>query len=85
VYSQGALLKRGGLTTDEALGYALSLERVSTAIIGCSTTAEVDENARISCRFVPRDDQQMRALEAKAAARAIDYTAYKKPLLTSLR
>lgn len=85
VYSQGALLKRGGLTADEALGYALSLEGVSTAIIGCSTPAEVDENAAIACRFVPRDDQQMRALEAKAAARAMEYTAYKKPLLTSLR
>lgn len=85
VYSQGALLKRGGLTADAALGYALSLEGVSTAVIGCSTPAEVEENAGIACRFVPRDDQQMRALEAKSAARAMDFTAYKKPLLTSLR
>ena len=36
------------MTSAEAMGYVLSLTGVSTVIIGCSSPAEVDDNARIA-------------------------------------
>src|ERR1700730_1087553 len=51
VLSQGALLGRGKLTVEEAMGYVLSLPGVSHVIVGCKTPAEVDDNARIARRF----------------------------------
>ena len=50
VYAAGALLRGGSisLTSAEAMGYVLSLPGVSTVIIGCSSPAEVDENAQIA-------------------------------------
>jgi predicted aldo/keto reductase-like oxidoreductase len=78
VAAQGALLGPGGLTMDEALGYALSLPGVSHAIIGCSTPAEVDDNARIVRAFVPFDAARMAALEARTRARCADYSYFKK-------
>ena len=85
VYAQGALLgarggksKSPGLSPDRALGYALSLEGVSTAIIGCSTPAEVDDNARIARTFQPFDEPTMRALENETAPSAPTFTYYKR-------
>ncbi len=51
VYAAGALLGPGKLTTDQAMGYVLSLPGVSNVIIGCRTPAEVDDNARIAREF----------------------------------
>ena len=55
VYAAGVLLQGGStaLTSAEAMGYVLSLPGVSTVIIGCSSPAEVDENARIARTFQP--------------------------------
>ncbi len=82
VYSQGALLGgRGsnGLSAERALGYALSLSGVSTAVIGCSTPDEVDENVRIAQSFEPFDAATMRALEDQTAAAALNFAYYKRP------
>ena len=38
------------------MGYVLSLAGVSTVIIGCSSTAEVDENADAARLFQPFDE-----------------------------
>ena len=38
------------------MGYVLSLPGVSTVIIGCSSPAEVDDNARIARSFQPFDE-----------------------------
>lgn len=93
VFSQGALLQsrvldklrgKASLTAAEALGYCLSLLAVQTAIIGCRTPAEVDENVRIACEFVPFDDERMRELERRTAGAAMQFTAYKKQTLHSL-
>lgn len=86
VYAQGALLQSGpfgkllgktGLTAEEALGYCLSLSEVTTAIIGCKTPAEVEENARIACRFRPFDEGQMQDLQQRTAKAADTFTSYK--------
>lgn len=87
VYAQGALvqpsgigssLRRSDLSANEALGYCLSLAGVQTAIIGCSTPAEVDENARIARAFVSFDEERMRELEQRTNRAALQLTAYKK-------
>ena len=49
------------LTSAEAMGYVLSLPGVSTVIIGCSSPAEVDENAHNARTFRPFDELAMRS------------------------
>jgi predicted aldo/keto reductase-like oxidoreductase len=78
VCSQGALLKQGGLTMNECLSYALSLAGVSTAVVGCWTPAEVEENAGIVRQFSPLAEQQMRDLERRTARRAGELAYYKR-------
>jgi aryl-alcohol dehydrogenase-like predicted oxidoreductase len=82
VYAAGALLSGSGphaLTSAEAMGYVLSLAGVSTVIIGCSSPAEVDDNARNARSFHSFDETTMRALEERTHAHAGFYTSYKKP------
>jgi aryl-alcohol dehydrogenase-like predicted oxidoreductase len=81
VYAAGVLLSGGAhrFTPGEAMGYVLSLPGVSTVVIGCSSPAEVDENARIARAFQPFDSLALRELERRAHPRAAHYTAYKKP------
>ena len=82
VYAAGALLRNSssGLTSAQAMGYVLSLPGISTVIIGCSTTTEVDDNARIARAFRPFDESAMRAIEARTSAHAGFFTSYKKPM-----
>jgi hypothetical protein len=77
--AQGALLGPGGLSMEEALGYALSLAGVSTAIVGCKTPDEVEANARIARRFVPLDAPGRKALEDRTRRYADQFTYYKMP------
>jgi aryl-alcohol dehydrogenase-like predicted oxidoreductase len=82
VYAAGALLRGGeprGVTSAEAMGYVLSLAGVSTVVIGCSSPAEVDENARNARSFQPLDAMTMRALEERTRAHAGFFTSYKRP------
>jgi len=74
----GALLGRGRLTAEEAMGYVLSVPGVSTVIVGCKTPAEVDQNAQIARNFVPFSEQRMRELEERTRRRAEAFTSYKK-------
>jgi len=77
VYGGGSLVGPAGLTAEEALGYVLGLDGVSTAIIGCRTPAEVEENVRIACSFGPRDKSSDRDLERRTARHAAAFTSYK--------
>ena len=81
VYAAGVLLRQGAssLTSAEAMGYVLSLEGISTVVIGCSSLAEVDENARNARNFQPFDEPTMRALEKKTHSHAAIFTSYKRP------
>jgi aryl-alcohol dehydrogenase-like predicted oxidoreductase len=80
VYAAGALLRGAPdpLTPAEAMGYVLSLPGVSTVIIGCSSPAEVDENAHIARAFGPFDLSATRALEERTRSHARFFTPYKK-------
>ena len=66
------------MSNAEALGYAWSLPGVSLAIVGCSSSAEVDENARAAREFQPLDDARMRGLEQRAGHRAPELGYFKK-------
>jgi aryl-alcohol dehydrogenase-like predicted oxidoreductase len=81
VYAAGLLLRGGTspLTPDEAMGYVLSLAGVSTVIIGCSSPAEVDDNARIARAFAPFDEPAMHNLEQRTFTSTGVLNGYKKP------
>ncbi len=81
VYAAGVLLRGGpnSVTSAEAMGYVLSLPGVSTVIIGCSSPAEVDENANNARMFQPFDKSTMHTLEEKTQSRASAFTSYKRP------
>jgi aryl-alcohol dehydrogenase-like predicted oxidoreductase len=81
VYAAGALLRGGpgSLTPAQAMGYVLSLPGVSTVVIGCSSPAEVDENARIAREFRPLDETALRAVEERTLPLAGYFTSYKRP------
>ncbi len=80
-FAAGVLLSGGAhrFSPDEALSYVLSLPGISTVVIGCSSPAEVDQNAQIARAFQPFDALAMRELEVRAHPRAEHYTAYKRP------
>jgi predicted aldo/keto reductase-like oxidoreductase len=82
--SQGALLRHGKLSMADAMGYVLSLSAVSTVIIGCTTPAEVDENARIARQFAPFTAERLQELQGRHQSRAEEFTYYKKPETGSL-
>jgi predicted aldo/keto reductase-like oxidoreductase len=80
VYAAGVLVHGGGsppVTSAEAMGYVLSLAGVSTVIIGCSSQAEVDDNARNARAFQRFDELTVRDLEERTYGRAALYTSYK--------
>ena len=68
----------------EAMGYVLTLPEVSTVIIGCSSPAEVDENADNARRFQPFDESTMRTLEEKTRSHGAGViTSYKEAGMTN--
>ncbi|MBL8795599.1 MAG: aldo/keto reductase [Planctomycetia bacterium] len=61
----------------EALGYVLSLDGVTNAIVGCATPDEVEENARIVRAFRSFDAAALRGLEQRTRTQAGAFTYYK--------
>ena len=78
VCAQGALLAHSNLTMQDAMNYVLSLPGVSTIVIGCQTTDQVDENARIARGFVPLSRDARRDLESRTQPNAAEISYYKK-------
>lgn len=77
VYSAGLLAEPGSACgTRDALYYALSLEGVACAIIGCRTPQEVEENAAAVQRFTPLSEDRRRELERLHSDKR--WTPYKK-------
>jgi len=64
----GAVIADGPGTIDmrEAMSYTLSLP-VSTAIVGCDSLAQLEENVKLARDFTPLSAAQMAALEARTA------------------
>jgi aryl-alcohol dehydrogenase-like predicted oxidoreductase len=78
VHAAGRLPRSGTMTAAESMGYVLSLPGVSNVIIGCSTPAEVDENARIARTFAPLDTAGLGALEERTARDAEAFIYFKR-------
>lgn len=77
VLARGAIFRKGGIeNARQAISYVLSLP-VSTALIGCSTPEEVEENAAIARDFQALPDDLMREMEALTAGYAGEATYYK--------
>ncbi|MFP4432088.1 MAG: aldo/keto reductase [Spirochaetaceae bacterium] len=73
----GRIFRDDGLSTmREALGYTLS-HPVSTAIVGISTLAELEENARIAREFRPFPPEELRRLEGLTRAYAGEANFFK--------
>jgi aryl-alcohol dehydrogenase-like predicted oxidoreductase len=68
VPARGRIFREDGLTTmKQALGYTLT-HPVSTAIIGCSSVVDVEENVKLAKSFEPFSDDEMRHLEDLTAS-----------------
>jgi aryl-alcohol dehydrogenase-like predicted oxidoreductase len=78
VYAAGRLPRSGTVSAPEAMNYVLSLPGVSNVIIGCGSTAEVDQNARITRAFAQLDEAAMRALEQRTAPDAETFLYFKR-------
>jgi len=68
----------GTLSVADGLGYVWSLPGVSLAIVGCSSPAEVDENAAAAREFRMLDERQMRRIESQTRLRAPALGYFKK-------
>jgi aryl-alcohol dehydrogenase-like predicted oxidoreductase len=80
VYAAGMLVRAGvqGLSPAQAMSYVLNLPGVSTVVIGCSSPAEVEQNARIARDFQPLDSPAIAAIERHTAPHAASFTSYKR-------
>ena len=66
--ARGRLFQEGGITTmEQALGYTLT-HPVSTAIVGCSSVADVENNVELARNFTPYSEDEMKELEALTAS-----------------
>jgi predicted aldo/keto reductase-like oxidoreductase len=72
------ILKRSGLTPNEAMGYVLSLPGVSTVVIGCQTPEEVEVNVQVARQFAALSESRVRALEEQTGPDAMQVTSYKR-------
>ncbi len=63
---------------EEALGYALSQPGVSTALIGCSSPREVQQNAAAAAAYQVLSPDQMAALEERVRPLASQYAYFKR-------
>ena len=73
----GRIFRHGGITSmEEALGYVLSHD-VATAIIGISSTDELEENARIAREFTPLGEAALADLEKRTAGYERDVNFFK--------
>jgi uncharacterized protein len=79
VTAKGRIFRPGGIERmDQAMGYVLSLP-VSTAIVGISSLAQVEENARVARNFKPLSPRQMSALRGLSAPYQAFATFYRDP------
>lgn len=71
----------GTLTMQEAVSYALTLP-ISTAIIGCDSIQQLEENVRMAQEFTPLNETQMAKIAEKAqpvAKQALFFRFVKRP------
>ena len=72
-------VKKGAVTAEEALRYAMSVEGVAVTIAGMETPEVLRQNLQIAQNFKPMAAEEMRALENRVREKAGDgrYELYK--------
>ena len=79
VYAAGELVEpRGPCSPADAMGYVLSLEGVSCAVVGCRTPDEVEANAEVARRFRSFSGHRLQELEERTRQDEAQNTSYKK-------
>jgi hypothetical protein len=80
VYARGLLFdpRAGGVTPDEAMGYALSAD-VDVVVVGCDDVDQVRANAGAARRFVAHDRDARCAIVAKVREAAEGLAYYRAP------
>jgi len=77
VTAVGRIFREGGITSmQQALGYVFS-HPVSTAIVGISTPAELEANARIAAEFRLLSPEELKDLEDLTASYADEANFFK--------
>ena len=78
IFSQGMLLRPGGLTADVAYRYALNVPGVCTSVIGCHTPDQVSYNAQMARTWKPMELAEMHDIESQTRDMHNAYCYYKK-------
>lgn len=77
--ARGRLFRDGGITTmRDAMSYVLTLDGVSTVIIGCDDVAQLEENVSIATNFQPLSNSEMARLEGLTESYAADAAFFKE-------
>jgi uncharacterized protein len=78
----GAAIKKGVVTAEESLRYAMSLPGVTTTITGMESLEVLRQNLKIAQGFQPFTDAEMNALRARCREEAADghFEVYKVSL-----
>lgn len=76
VLGAGEIVRAKSAKPDELLRYAVT--HADTAIIGCSSPAEVRENMAAAERFTPMTTEELRAIETRLAPAAHHFDSYKR-------
>ena len=64
----GDMIKKGAITAEEALRYAMSVPGVTTTISGMDKLEVLKKNLKVAQGFKPLGQQEMDALRAKVSA-----------------
>ena len=77
--ARGRLFREGGITSmKQAMSYVLSLDGVSTVIVGCDNVQQLEENISIAADFQPLSSSDMARLEGLTAGYATEAAFFKK-------
>jgi predicted aldo/keto reductase-like oxidoreductase len=77
VPSRGTIFRDGGIKTmEQAMRYVLSLP-ISTAVVGISTLAQLEENVQIAKDFIPLAAEEMAEMECLTRAYYTDVLWYR--------
>ena len=77
--ARGRVFRDGGVTTmKDAMSYVLTLDGVSTVIVGCDDVAQLEENISIAANFQPLSSSEMARLEGLTESYAADAAFFKE-------
>jgi aryl-alcohol dehydrogenase-like predicted oxidoreductase len=77
VPGRGRLLEKAGLSMKECVDYVWSLP-VSTAVIGCGSVRQVEENVALAREFRPLPPEALSAIESRTRDTALACAWYKR-------